>query len=173
MEFERLRASAEVIVPRTVAIDDALLEPVNPQAVILGAGLAGPAWRLPALATVDVFEVDHPTSQRDKRDRLGSLPCVARTVHFVPVDFTDGDLDAALAASGHVHDVASTWIWEGVIPHLTNAEVTATLEVISALSAPESRLVVNYQAPSISATVGRLIARIMTIVAGPRRSHGQ
>jgi methyltransferase (TIGR00027 family) len=164
MEFERLRASAEVMVPRTVAIDDALLERANPQVVILGAGLDGRAWRMPGLATADVFEVDHPASQRDKRDRLGSLPCMARTVHFVPVDFSAADLDAALAAAGHVHDVASTWIWEGVIPYLTNAEVTATLEVISSRSAPASRLVVNYQAPSIAATVGRLFARSMTIL---------
>jgi methyltransferase (TIGR00027 family) len=164
MEFERLRASAEVMVPRTVAIDDALLEPANPQVVILGAGLDGRAWRMPDLATADVFEVDHPASQRDKRDRLGSLPCMARAVHFVPVDLSVADLDAALAAAGHVHDVASTWIWEGVIPYLTNGEVTATLEVISSRSAPASRLVVNYQAPSIAATVGRLFARSMTIL---------
>ncbi len=165
IQFERLRASAEVMVPRTVAIDDALGESANPQVVILGAGLDGRAWRMPALATVDVFEVDHPASQCDKRDRLGSSPWMARTVRFVPVDLAGGDLDEALAAAGHRHDVATTWIWEGVIPYLTTAQVTATLKVISARSAPASRLVVNYQAPSIAATAGRVFARTMTLFA--------
>jgi methyltransferase (TIGR00027 family) len=164
IEFERLRASAEVMVPRTVAIDDALVESANPQVVIVGAGLDGRAWRMRELATVDVFEVDHPASQRDKRDRLGSLPRVARTVRFVPVDFTNDDLDTALATTGHAEDVPSTWVWEGVIPYLTNTEVATTLKVISSRSAPSSRLVVNYQAPSIAATVGRLFARSMTIL---------
>src|SRR4051812_33003157 len=37
MEFEMLRATAEVMVPRTVRIDDAVRERRAPQLVILGA----------------------------------------------------------------------------------------------------------------------------------------
>jgi hypothetical protein len=37
MEWEMLRATAEVMVPRTVAIDDAVRGEANPQVVILGA----------------------------------------------------------------------------------------------------------------------------------------
>ena len=37
---------------------------------------------------VDVFEVDHPDSQRDKAARIGAREPVARTLHKVPVDFT-------------------------------------------------------------------------------------
>jgi hypothetical protein len=58
MDVEMLHANAEVMVPRTVAIDDAVRQRPNPQLVILGAGLDGRAWRMPELADVDVFEVD-------------------------------------------------------------------------------------------------------------------
>jgi O-methyltransferase involved in polyketide biosynthesis len=61
MEFERLRASAEVLVPRTVAIDDALLEASNPQVVIVGAGVDGRAWRMP------------PRNRRGVRSRLPGI----------------------------------------------------------------------------------------------------
>ena len=97
VEFEMLRASAEVMVPRTVAIDDALRDGLAAQLVILGAGLDGRAWRMAELAGADVFEVDHPASQAEKRDRSGGLSPTAKSLHFVPVDFTTDDLGAALA----------------------------------------------------------------------------
>src|SRR4029077_9313468 len=73
-EFEMVRASADVVVPRTIAIDDAIRARPTPQLVIIGAGLDGRAWRMSELADVDVFELDHPASQRDKRHRVGDLP---------------------------------------------------------------------------------------------------
>ena len=63
--YEMLRANAEVMAPRTVAIDDAVRAAASPQVVILGAGLDGRAWRMAELGGADVFEVDHPASQRD------------------------------------------------------------------------------------------------------------
>src|SRR5690349_13811189 len=62
VDYETVRASAELMVPRTVVIDDAVRERPTPQTVILGAGLDGRAWRLPELAGVPVFEVDQPAS---------------------------------------------------------------------------------------------------------------
>jgi methyltransferase (TIGR00027 family) len=166
IEFEMLRANAEVMVPRTVAIDDAVSERPAAQVVILGAGLDGRAWRLRGLATVDAFEVDHPASQRDKRDRVGELQPLARSLRFVPVDFTGDDLDGALAAAGHDTSAATTWVWEGVVPYLTPAAVDATARVVSRRSAPGSRLVVNYQAPGMSARVGRRLADLLATLAG-------
>ena len=166
IDFEMLRANAEVMVPRTVAIDDAVSERPAAHLVILGAGLDGRAWRMPGLATVDVFEVDHPASQRDKRDRVGELQPLARSLRFVPVDFTGDDLDGALAAAGHDTSAATTWVWEGVVPYLTPAEVQATARVVSRRSAPGSRLVINYQAPAVSAKIGRRLAGLLTALAG-------
>jgi methyltransferase (TIGR00027 family) len=121
---------------------------------------------MPGLATVDVFEVDHLASQRDKRDRLGELPALARSLRFVPVDLAGDDLDAALAAAGHDTSTATTWIWEGVVPYLTERDVEATARVVNHRSAPGSRLVVNYQAPALSARIGRRLAGLLATLAG-------
>ncbi len=176
--FEMVRACAEIIVPRTIAIDDAVRERHSPQLVILGAGLDGRAWRMGELADVDVFEVDHPASQQDKSDRLGDLSPLSRTLRYVAVDFTHDRLDAALDAAGQQATTPTSWVWEGVVPYLGRSDVDDTAAVISARSAPGSRLVINYQSPAMSAAGGRLVARAMAALAGrsspwasePRRS---
>ena len=165
VRFEMVRACAEVMVPRTVAIDDAVRAQPCSQLVILGAGLDGRAWRMPELADVDVFEVDHPASQRDKRDRVGGLPPTSRSVHFVPVDFARDRIEVALAAAGHRSSASTIWIWEGVVPYLTRAQVEATTAAVSTCSAPGSRLVVNYHSPALFAAIGRLAATAVTALA--------
>jgi methyltransferase (TIGR00027 family) len=164
VDYETVRASAELIVPRTVAIDDAVRAHPSPQLVILGAGLDGRAWRMPELAGVNIFEVDQPASQQDKRDRAAALPGKAPT--FVPVDFGRDRLGEALAAAGHRADRATTWIWEGVVPYLTEAQVAATVAAFAACSAPYSRLIVNFQVPATSAKLGRLVARALMASTG-------
>ncbi|MFF9705858.1 class I SAM-dependent methyltransferase [Streptomyces griseofuscus] len=163
--YESVRACAEVVGPRTVAIDEALRARPTGQLVILGAGLDTRAWRLPELAGTDVWEVDHPASQRDKRARLGEAEpepvAVARSVRFTPVDFAVDDLGAALDAAGHDPAAPTTWLWEGVVPYLTRDQIRATLTDLTARTAPGSTLVVNYQTPSPKATVGRLLARLL------------
>jgi methyltransferase (TIGR00027 family) len=166
VDYETVRASAELIVPRTVAIDDAVRAHPSPQVAILGAGLDGRAWRMPELAGVAVFEVDQPASQQDKRDRAAGLP--GRPPTFVPVDFRHDRLGDALAAAGHRADQATTWIWEGVVPYLTESEVAATVTALAACSAPSSRLIVNFQTPAWSANLGRLAARALMASTGRR-----
>lgn len=61
--------------------------------------------------------------------------------------------------------MATTWLWEGVVPYLTKADVAGTVAALAALSAPGSRLIVNYQAPALSAVLGRLAARAMSAAA--------
>jgi methyltransferase (TIGR00027 family) len=165
IEFETLNANAAVMVPRTVAIDDALRERSNPQLVVLGAGLDDRGWRMRELGNADVFEVDHPASQQDKRERSSGLRPAARSLHFVPVDFGRDPLGAALAAGGHQQGVATTWIWEGVVPYLSRVEVEATVRVIAERSATGSRVIVNYQVPSVSAWLGRAVARGLAVLS--------
>ena len=176
--YESVRACAEVVVPRTIAIDEALRARVAGQLVILGAGLDTRVWRLAGLAGTDVWEVDHPASQQDKRARLAEaaqearrldagsgsdseLPCTARSVRFAPVDFAVDDLGDALEGAGHDPSAPTTWLWEGVIPYLTRAEMRATLAALVRRSAPGSSLILNYQAPSAKATAGRLLTRLI------------
>jgi len=159
VNFEMVRACGELMVPRTIAIDDAIRERSSAQLVVLGAGLDGRAWRMDELAGVDVFEVDHPASQADKRERVTPLHLAARSMQFVAVDFSADDLGAVLEDAGHRMSDPTTWVWEGVVPYLTPAEVETTARVVSARSAPGSRLIVNYQMPSFIAVVGRIVAR--------------
>jgi len=153
------------MVPRTVRIDDAVRGRTADQLEVLGAGLDGRAWRLDALSGVDVFEVDHPHSQLDKRERVGERAPVSRSLRYVPVDLARDRLAEALTAAGHRPEAETTWIWEGVVPYLDKADVTATVAAIAERSAPGSALIVNYQTPSLGAGLGRLAARAMTAVA--------
>lgn len=178
MRWYLQRLNGLVNVPRTVAIDDAVRSGPKGQIVVLGAGLDGRAWRLDELAGVEFYEVDHPDSQADKQDRATALGEPVARRHLVPVDFRTDDLGSALAAAGHDADVATTWIWEGVVAYLTPEEVEATAAVIADRSANGSRLVVNYQIPSRRATASRVLARaVMSLTGGrdpmagePRRS---
>jgi methyltransferase (TIGR00027 family) len=156
----RLGHLATAIALRTVEIDDAVRALPAPQVVILGAGLDGRAWRLPELRGVDVFEVDHPDSQRDKRSRVGALAPIG-DIRFVPVDFARDDLDAALAKAGHDPLKPTTWIWEGVVMYLALPDIEATLRVIARRSPPGSRLVVLYHTPSPLVRILGFIAKRM------------
>src|SRR5262245_6848877 len=69
MQRAMLQRRANMMVARTVAIDDAVRAHASPQLVILGAGLDGRAWRMTELGDVNVFEVDHPDSQNKKQAR--------------------------------------------------------------------------------------------------------
>lgn len=164
VDYETVRACADMIVPRTVAIDDAVRAHPSPQVVILGAGLDGRAWRMPELAGRTVFEVDQPSSQRDKRERAEVLAGTPPT--FVAVHFGRDRLAEALAAAGHRPDEPTTWIWEGVVPYLTTTEVSTTVAALAACSASASRLVVNFQLPGTSLTLGRLVARLLMASTG-------
>jgi methyltransferase (TIGR00027 family) len=164
VDYETVRANAEVIVPRTVEIDDAVRAHPSPQLVILGAGLDGRAWRMPELRGMAVFEVDQPATQHEKRDRAADLS--GRPPRFVPVDLGRDRLGEALTAAGHHSGLATTWIWEGVVPYLTKAEVATTISEIAACAAPNSRLIVNYQSPALSTKVGRLAARALAASTG-------
>nr|WP_281177973.1 class I SAM-dependent methyltransferase [Actinospica robiniae] len=176
--YESVRACAEIVVPRTIAIDEALRARATGQLVILGAGLDTRAWRLAGLERTDVWEVDHPASQQDKRARLAEaaqearrldasgdaaeeLPSAARSVRFAPVDFALDDLGEALDSAGHDPSAPTTWLWEGVVPYLTRAEMQATLVALVRRSAPGSSLILNYQAPSAKAAAGRLLTRVI------------
>lgn len=168
IDYESVSACAELMVPRTIAIDDALRDKPVPQLVILGAGLDGRAWRMAELSDTDVFEVDHPASQREKRDRIGDTPVVAKSLRFVPVDFANGNLGSALGKAGHRSSVPTAWIWEGVVPYLDRKSVVATVAIVGALSAPGNRLIINYQSPSLRASLGRLLA---VAINAPARRH--
>jgi methyltransferase (TIGR00027 family) len=132
---------------RCAAIDAALcasLAAGATQVVIVGAGLDGRAHRLEALHTADVYEVDHPASQREKRARAVELPIMARSLHYVPVDLARGELDASLRDAGFDASARCFVVVEGVLPYLTRPQTDALLRQLAALCASGSQLVLSY-----------------------------
>jgi methyltransferase (TIGR00027 family) len=150
---------------RTRAIDAAVREGVaggTAQLVILGAGLDARAWRMADLAPVQVFEVDHPSTQAFKRARVGCRRPTARDVRFVAVDFARDDLGDALADAGHDAQAPTFWIWEGVTPYLPREAVRATLGAVANRSAAHSRIAVTYGTP-VGSPLGPTAVRVARV----------
>jgi methyltransferase (TIGR00027 family) len=145
--LELARHGADMVVLRTLIIDayvrDAFAQGAR-QFVVLGAGLDGRPYRLPELADVEVFEVDHPATQAFKRERVASLPLTAKSVTFVPIDFERETLEEKLRLAGHRAAEPTVWLWEGVVMYLTRDAARATLRSIARLSAEGSTLILNY-----------------------------
>ena len=163
MRIEMARNLADTMALRTAAIDEAVRDAVAggaTQLVILGAGYDGRAWRMPELAGVTVYEVDHPATQSDKRTHLAELPATAAIVRFVPVDFERDSLDTALDRAGHDRSSPTCWIWEGVVMYLTRDAMRATLAAIAGRSAPASSLILNYHTAH-SGLWARLMLRLI------------
>ena len=159
-----LKRMADLLALRTMAIDAAVRDAVAAgarQLVILGAGLDGRAFRMPELAGIDVFEVDHPDTQAAKRARAAALPVKARSLQFVAVDFERDALADRIAAAGHRPGEPTVWIWEGVVMYLRDEAVRATLAAIAARSAPGSTLVVQYNTRQGVDLCSRLLLRLL------------
>jgi methyltransferase (TIGR00027 family) len=125
------------------------------QYVILGAGFDTFAYRNP-FPDVRVFEVDHPSTQAMKRQRLeaGSIP-VPDSVTFVPFDFSaasggtaarTASLAGALASGGFDATRPAVVAWLGVTMYLTPEEVRETLRFVGSF-ARESAIVFDFYLP--------------------------
>lgn len=150
IRLELARGAGDLMALRTLAIDEAVREAIAgsaKQLVILGAGYDGRAWRMPELAGVKVFEVDHPATQGNKRRHVAELPPPNADVRFVSIDFERESLDEVLERAGHDRSLPTCWIWEGVVMYLTHAAMLATLASVAGRSAAGSTLIVNYHVP--------------------------
>lgn len=165
MAFEIVRSTGLTMVPRTIAIDEAIRVHGAAQIAILGAGLDARAWRMTELSRATVFEVDHLASQRDKARRVGDLVPTAERVVPVAVDLAIERLGPALEGAGFARQAVTTWVWEGVVPYLTREQVRSTLAQVAELSGSGSRLVVNYQMASSVTRVMRAVMRLVLRVS--------
>lgn len=118
------------------------------QLVILGAGLDARAFRMPELAAVDVFEVDHAQSQQWKQQRAERLPKRSKSLSFAVADFCSDDLGAALTNAGFNPKRRTAWVCEGVAAYLDVGSIARLMQAVSHLSAPGSLLAMSYVAPS-------------------------
>jgi methyltransferase (TIGR00027 family) len=119
----------------------ALAVPV-PQTIIVGAGYDGRALRF-RTPGVTFFELDHPLTQKDKRERLTAVGARADDVVFVAADFVADDVDEALATAGHDAARPSLFLCEGVLRYLTEEVIGRLLQRLADRAAPGSALAVS------------------------------
>jgi methyltransferase (TIGR00027 family) len=124
-------------VARTRLIDDWVTAAVRDgasQIVNLGAGFDSRAWRLPALAGIQVFEADHPATSREKRRRLMAAGLDPSRIVQMPIDFDRDPLTETLVRNGFNMRCRSALIWEGVTNYLTADAVDAVFRWTSTLA---------------------------------------
>ena len=135
-----MRAIARSIVVRTRWIDEVLAAADAPQVVVLGAGLDSRAWRLRWPDGTTVWELDRAEVLDVKASVITEEPACDRRP--VVVDLLD-DWPAALAAAGHDPTTPTTWLAEGLLVYLEDAEVERLLARVTDLSPPGSRVVLT------------------------------
>jgi methyltransferase (TIGR00027 family) len=143
---------------RTRVIDDALVDIVSrhqqvasvdadmgTQVVILGAGFDTRAYRLSALATTRVFELDHPATQRAKRQVIDRLEISSEHVTHAPINFEHDDLHEVLTTAGIDPNSPIVFLWEGVTNYLSAHAVDGTLSTMRHFShSGHATLIVTY-----------------------------
>src|SRR5882757_1563346 len=146
----RFRAS---IVARARFIEDMVVEQAGRgvgQYVILGAGLDTFAQRRPEIASsLRIFEVDQPSPQAWKRQRLIELGFgIPEWLRLVPVDFeAGGSWWEELAAAGFDPGQPAVVVSTGVSMYLTKEANAATLGQIAGL-APASTFAMTFLLPT-------------------------
>jgi methyltransferase (TIGR00027 family) len=123
------------------------MRPAGPiQWVLLGAGLDMFAWRRGDCATVPQFEVDHPATQRAKRDKLRALGLAPPAGHhFVEVDFERERASDKLRAAGFAPQIPTVFAWLGVTYYLKREAIEASLRDVRSIAAPGSHVVFDYR----------------------------
>lgn len=107
------------------------------QVVILGAGYDGRGLRFRSPG-VSFFEVDHPRTQADKRERLDRLAIDVDGIVFAPHDLVAGGLSPALAGAGHDASRPTLFLAEGLLRYLPEATVHEVFEATRERAAPGS-----------------------------------
>lgn len=130
--------------------EDAALEHIHRgvcQIVILGAGLDTFAYRTALPSGCRVFEVDHPATQRWKREALAAAGInEPAALVFVPVDFVLDQISEELRRAGFDRAKPAFFSWLGVTMYLDRQSVRATLDFIGK-GARGTGVVLDYLVP--------------------------
>lgn len=118
------------------------------QYLVLGAGLDTSAYRVPAQQpALRIFEVDFPTTQAWKRERLEAAGIrIPDGMTFAAIDFTEQTLAEGLLEVHFDFDAPTFVSWLGVTMYLEASVVLETLRVLSTLPSGSS-VVFDYVRP--------------------------
>jgi len=135
------------------------------QVVVLGAGLDTRAARL-ARERVRFFEVDHPATLAEKRQRLLALDGYPiHAAEHVACDFEQQDFVDQLARVGFDAAQPALLLWEGACAYLSETAVRETLRRTAQRLSPFSVIIFEYLAPEpehlrAKGELGRIVAGV-------------
>jgi methyltransferase (TIGR00027 family) len=140
------------------------------QVVIGGAGFDGRALRY-AKPGVRWFEVDHPDTQADKRQRIARLGLPARHISFIPADFTADPVAEPLLAAGLDPGRAALFLLEGVVNYLDRPVIERVLAEFRQVTPAGSVLAVSVSTatsnPQARARLAERVAQLGEPFAAP------
>ena len=158
---ERRSPMAELLERRTQWFDGVTLHAIEagiPQIVIVAAGYDCRALRF-RTSGVRFIELDHPSTQADKRRILDDMSADVADVAYAAADFTVDDVGAALAAAGHDARAATLFLVEGLLIYLPGQVIVSLLTALRARATPASQLAVSISrggSPEFQARVAAL-----------------
>jgi methyltransferase (TIGR00027 family) len=158
----------EYLRERTAFFDQVVVDSIDSglrQVVIGGAGYDGRALRY-ARPGVRWFEIDHPATQADKRERLARLGIDTRHVRFIAADFTGDPIAEPLIAAGLDAGQSALFLLEGVAVYLDPPVVERVLAEFRAATAVGGLLAVSV---SVASSTSQTRARFRERVA----AHGE
>jgi methyltransferase (TIGR00027 family) len=133
------------------------------QVAVIGAGYDGRALRY-AKPGVRWFEVDHPATQRDKRDRMARLAITTPDIAFVAADLVHDDVAATLTAEGFAPDAPSLLLCEGLLAYLAPNVVAELLVRLRSIATAGTRLALSTRIPGADpARRERFAARVAEV----------
>lgn len=130
---------------RTRWFDDVTLQSLDEgirQVVIAAAGYDCRALRF-RTSGVRFIELDHPTTQADKRTILDDMGADVTEVAYAAADFTVDDVPGALAAAGHDAGTPTLFLVEGLLVYLPEKVIVSLLTALRARAAHGSWLAVS------------------------------
>ena len=130
------------------------------QVVIVGAGYDGRPLRFGG-SGVRWIELDHPSTQADKRQRLAVVDAPVDHITFVGVDLIIDDVVAALSGAGHVMDKPTLFMCEGLFAYLPEDVSRSLCRALRHRACAGSVLAANFRvAPSPNIAAGALRAGV-------------
>jgi hypothetical protein len=140
------------------ALDRGITQVVNG-----GAGYDGRAFRY-AKPGVRWFEVDHPATQADKRERISRLGLSAPHIAFIPADFTVDPIAEPLLAAGLDPARPALFLFEGVAVYLEQPVIERVLAGFREVTPAGSPLAISVSTGgAASETRARLYQRLAAI----------
>ena len=132
------------------------------QVVIGGAGYDGRAFRY-ARPRVRWFEIDHPATQQDKRERVARLGLAAPQLSFIPADFTVDPVAEPLLAAGLDPARPALFLFEGVAAYLERPVIERVLAEFRAVTPVGSPLAISVSTTATAQTRARFADRVAAL----------